>query len=166
MGKYRFGLHTGEVSEYLFGLHDNHLTAVADQIAARHGAWHVNYKESCGERRGWFACPNLGPAFYQVIARAVMADVDRAGGIKALYRDELDSAADERCGGMPTFQRRCQNLKDHSNALMNIPTVCGPTQPRWTMFRGELAVLRGKLHVSRWSQRAHAGDTASLTCIR
>ena len=103
MGKYRFGLHTGEVSEYLFGLHDNHLTAVADQIAARHGAWHVNYKESCGERRGWFACPNLGPAFYQVIARAVMADVDRAGGIKALYRDELDSAADERCGGMPTF---------------------------------------------------------------
>jgi hypothetical protein len=94
MGKYRFGLHTGEVSEYLFGLHAKHLSAVADQIATRHGAWHVNYRDSGGERRGWFACPNLGPAFYEVIARAVMADVDRAGGIEALYRYELEPAAD------------------------------------------------------------------------
>jgi hypothetical protein len=45
MSQYRFGLHSGEVSEYLFGLHNGHLTAAADQIAGRHGAWHVNYTE-------------------------------------------------------------------------------------------------------------------------
>ena len=27
MGEYRFGLHSGEVSEYLFGVHYGHLTA-------------------------------------------------------------------------------------------------------------------------------------------
>jgi len=37
MGEYRFGLHSGEVSEYLFGVHYGHLTAPADQIAGRHG---------------------------------------------------------------------------------------------------------------------------------
>jgi hypothetical protein len=100
MSEYRFGLHSGEVSEYLFGLHNGHLTAVADQIAGRHGAWHINYTEPCGERRGWFACPNRGPSFYQVIARAVMADIDRAGGIETLCRDEREPAADEFCASM------------------------------------------------------------------
>jgi hypothetical protein len=33
------------MSEYMFGLHQGHLTAKADQIAERHGAWHVNYTE-------------------------------------------------------------------------------------------------------------------------
>jgi hypothetical protein len=104
MGEYRFGQHSGEVSEYVFGLHDGHLTAVADQIAGRHGAWHVNYTEPCGERRGWFACPNRGPSFYQVIARAVMADIDRAGGIETLYRDEPEPGSNEFCASMPNLQ--------------------------------------------------------------
>jgi hypothetical protein len=100
MCEYRFGLHSGEVSEYLFGLHNGHLTAVADQIAGRHGAWHINYTEPCGERRGWFACPNRGPSFYQVTASAVMADIDRAGGIETLCRDERELGADELCASM------------------------------------------------------------------
>ena len=104
MGEYRFGLHSGEVSEYVFGLHDGHLTAVADQIAGRHGAWHVNYTEPCGERRGWFACPNRGPSFYQVIARAVMAGIDRAGGIETLYRDEPEPGSNKFCASMPNLQ--------------------------------------------------------------
>ena len=102
MGEYRFGLHSGEVSEYVFGLHDGHLTAVADQIAGRHGAWHVNYTEPCGERRGWFACPNRGPSFYQVIARAVMADIDRAGGFENLCRDERER--NEFCASIQSWQ--------------------------------------------------------------
>jgi hypothetical protein len=69
MGEYRFGLHSGEVSEYLFGVHYGHLTAPADQIAGRHGAWHVNYTDPHGQRRGWFACPNRGAQFDQAIAR-------------------------------------------------------------------------------------------------
>jgi hypothetical protein len=101
MSEYRFGLHSGEVSEYLFGLHMGHLTAEADQIAARHGAWHVNYTDPSGERRGWFACPNRGPSFYRVIAEAVMAEIDRAGGIKALCRDEHVVRADEIWASMP-----------------------------------------------------------------
>jgi hypothetical protein len=97
MGEYRFGLHSGEVSEYLFGVHYGHLTAPADQIAGRHGAWHVNYTDPHGQRRGWFACPNRGAQFDQAIARAVMADIDRAGGIESLRRDERDPAADRFC---------------------------------------------------------------------
>jgi hypothetical protein len=103
MGEYRFGLHSGEVSEYLFGLHNGHLTAAADRIAGRHGAWHVNYTEPCGERRGWFACPNRGPSFYQMIARAVMADIDRAGGIETLYRDEPEPAPAELAASLSTL---------------------------------------------------------------
>ena len=94
MGEYCFGLHSGEVSEYLFGLHNGHLTAVADQIAGRRGAWHVNYTGPYGERRGWFACPNRGPSFYRVIAGAVMADLDRAGGIAILCCDDSSPGAD------------------------------------------------------------------------
>src|ERR1700730_9203525 len=90
MGEYRFGLHSGEVSEYLFGVHYGHLTAPADLIAGRHGAWHVNYTDPHGQRRGWFACPNRGAQFDQAIARAVMADIDRVGGIESLRREERD----------------------------------------------------------------------------
>lgn len=72
------------MSEYYFGLHKGHLTAKADKIAEKHGAWHVNFTEPRGERRGWFACPNLGAPFDGAVARAVMADVEAAGGIKAL----------------------------------------------------------------------------------
>src|SRR5438128_2514508 len=97
MSEYRFGLHSGEVSEYLFGLHHGHLTAVADEIAGRHGAWHVNYIDPCGERRGWFACPNRGPSFYLVTAKAVMADIGRAGRIETLYRDYPERGTDELC---------------------------------------------------------------------
>ena len=104
MSEYRFGLYSGEVSEYLFGLHNGHLTAAADQIAGRHGAWHVNYTEPCGDRRGWFACPNRSRSFYQVIAEAVMADIHRAGGIESLYRDEREPAAHEFCASIPNLQ--------------------------------------------------------------
>ena len=100
MSEYRFGLHPGAACEYLFGLHSGHLTAAAEQIAARHGAWHVNYTEAHGERRGWFACPSRGAPFDQAIARAVMADIERAGGIECLRRDERDAAADAFCANI------------------------------------------------------------------
>ena len=104
MGEFRFGLHSGEVSKYLFDLHNGHLIAAVDQIAGRHGAWHVNYTEPRGKPRGWFACPNRGPSFNQVIARAVMADIDRAGGIETFYRDEPEPGADELCMSMLSLQ--------------------------------------------------------------
>ncbi len=75
------------MSEYFFGLHSGHLTAKADKIARRHGAWHDNYVEpGRGDKRGWFACPNRGSPFDQAIADAVMADIDAAGGIDALRK--------------------------------------------------------------------------------
>jgi hypothetical protein len=82
MSEYCFGMLPGEVSEYLFGLHRGHLSHAVNQIAGRHGAWHVNYTEPRGERRGWFACPNRGTQHDQAIARAVMADIEDAGGIE------------------------------------------------------------------------------------
>lgn len=72
------------MSEYMFGLHSGHLTAKADKIAERHGAWHVNHTEPRGERRGWFACPNRGRPFDQAIADAVWADIEAAGGLDVL----------------------------------------------------------------------------------
>jgi hypothetical protein len=72
------------MDEYFFGLHRGHLTAEADRIARRHGAWHVNCIESDGRRRGWFSCPNRGAPFDRATAKAVMADIERAGGIEAL----------------------------------------------------------------------------------
>ena len=68
------------MGEYLFGLHPGHLTAAADQIAGRHGAWHVNHTRARSESCGWFACPSGGSQF--AIAKAVMADIDCAGGIE------------------------------------------------------------------------------------
>ena len=95
MGEYRFGLHSGEVSEYLFGVHYGHLTAPADQIAGRHGAWHVNYTDPHGQRRGWFACPNRGAQFDQAIARAVMADIDLPIECGRVHNGALRAAQEE-----------------------------------------------------------------------
>jgi hypothetical protein len=53
------------MSQHFFGLHSGHLTAQAERIARKHGAWHVNFTEPRGERRGWFACPNRGNPFDQ-----------------------------------------------------------------------------------------------------
>lgn len=71
------------MSEYHFGLHSGHLIARVDRIAKRHGAWHVNYTEPNGQRRGWFSCQNRGNPFDQAIAKAVMDDIDKAGGLEA-----------------------------------------------------------------------------------
>jgi len=38
-----------------------------------------------------FACPNRGAAFDLAVAKAVMADIERAGGIEGLRRDEGDA---------------------------------------------------------------------------
>lgn len=72
------------MSEHFFGVHHGHLTATADRIAARFDAWHVNYTEPNGARRGWFACPNLGHPFDGATARAVLDAIEAAGGIDAL----------------------------------------------------------------------------------
>jgi hypothetical protein len=50
------------------------------------------------------ASPTRGPSFYQGIARAVMADIDRAGGIETLYRDEPEPGSNEFCASMPNLQ--------------------------------------------------------------
>lgn len=72
------------MSEHFFGSHKGHLTARADRIAAKHVAAHCNYTEPRGERRGWFACRNRGEPFDSATARAVLADIEKAGGIEAL----------------------------------------------------------------------------------
>lgn len=74
------------MSEHFFGVHQGHLTTKADQIAKRHGAVHINYTEPRGEKRGWFACPNRGHPFDQEVARAVLADIEAAGGFEALTK--------------------------------------------------------------------------------
>ncbi len=74
------------MGEYFFGLHDGHLKAVADKIAKKHGAEHVNFTEPTGRERGWFAGPNRGEPFDSRLASIVMADIDKAGGIEALRK--------------------------------------------------------------------------------
>ena len=74
------------MSEYLFGLHHGHLKAKADKIAKRHDAWHINYTEPNGQKRGWFSCRNLGSPFDQAIADAVIADIEKVGGFDALRK--------------------------------------------------------------------------------
>lgn len=64
------------MSEFNFGGHRGHLPARADKIAKRHGAWHTNYTEPRGEKRGWFSCPNRGAPFDVKTARAVIADLN------------------------------------------------------------------------------------------
>jgi hypothetical protein len=80
------------MSEHMFGLHSGHLTGKADKIAKRHGAWHTNYTEPRGQRRGWFSCRNLGEPFDSAVAKAVLADIDHVGGLDALrmQRDRLE----------------------------------------------------------------------------
>jgi hypothetical protein len=74
------------VSEFQFGLHDGHLTAKAQAIAERHGADHINYTEPRGRKRGWFACRNSGSPFDQATARAVLDDLEAAGGFDTLRK--------------------------------------------------------------------------------
>lgn len=76
------------MSEYFFGLHNGHLTIRANQIAKRHGAWHVNFTEpGTGQRRGWFACRNRGNPLDEQIAEKVMQSIDAAGGIYGLLHE-------------------------------------------------------------------------------
>lgn len=75
------------MSKYFFGLHSGHLTTRAEKIAKRHGAWHINYTEPDGKRRGWFCCPSRWSPFDAAVARAVMADIDAAGGIDTFRRN-------------------------------------------------------------------------------
>ena len=79
------------MSEFSFGLHYGHLTAKADQIARRHSAWHTNYTEPNGRKRGWFGCRNLGSPFDQATARAVLDDICDAGGFEALIKTPSQS---------------------------------------------------------------------------
>jgi hypothetical protein len=44
----------GLIVGFAFGRHCSHLTARADEIAHRHGAWHINSTDLDGTRRGWF----------------------------------------------------------------------------------------------------------------
>jgi hypothetical protein len=71
---------------YAFGMHNGHLKAQADRIAEKHGAWHVNYTEPNGRRRGWFECQNRGAPFDGDTAKEVLADVEAAGGFEKLTR--------------------------------------------------------------------------------
>lgn len=71
---------------YIFGQHSGHLTTRATEIAARHGAEHINYTEPRGERRGWFVCPDLGRPFNEDTARAVLRDLDAEGGIESMRK--------------------------------------------------------------------------------
>lgn len=72
------------MAEFFFGGHRGHLTAKADRIARRHGANHINYTDATGERRGWFVADNRGSPFDGRTADAVLADIEKAGGIDAL----------------------------------------------------------------------------------
>lgn len=74
------------MAEHMFGLHHGHLTAKADRIAEKHGAWHTNYTEPDGRKRGWFSCRNMGAPFDQSVARAVLQDIEKAGGFDALAK--------------------------------------------------------------------------------
>ncbi|MFN7305715.1 MAG: hypothetical protein ACK5TQ_03940 [Acetobacteraceae bacterium] len=77
------------MSEYFFCVHFGHLKAEADKIAKRHGAYHENYTEpGTGTRRGWFGCRNRGQPFDQQVANAVMADIEKRGGIDALRKKQ------------------------------------------------------------------------------
>lgn len=84
------------MGEYCFGLHAGHLRAAAHRIALRHGAAHVNYTEPDGRRRGWFAADNRGSPFDERVARAVLADIERAGGLESLlFARDRDPEADD-----------------------------------------------------------------------
>jgi hypothetical protein len=71
---------------FAFGRHRSHLTARADEIARRHGAWHINATDLDGTRRGWFECPDRGPETNADVVRDVLTDVEVAGGFEKLRR--------------------------------------------------------------------------------
>lgn len=75
------------MSEFMFGSGPGHLTNSANEIAEKHDAWLVNYTEPRGEKRHWFATKNLGNPFDGATAKAVLADVEAAGGC----REDADS---------------------------------------------------------------------------
>jgi len=75
------------MSEHFFGLHQGHYRDEANAIAEKHDAWHVNYTEPNGERRGWFACHNHGAPFDAATAKAVLQDIAAAGGHDAMLED-------------------------------------------------------------------------------
>ena len=72
------------MSEHFFGLHKGHLKSIADKIAEKHGAWHVNCDEPTGEKCGWFGCPNRGFPYDGWVEKAVMAEIEAAGGIDSM----------------------------------------------------------------------------------
>jgi hypothetical protein len=74
------------ITAFQFGLHDGHLTLKAQLIAERHDADHVNYTEPNGRKRGWFVCDNRGSPFNEARAKRVLADIEDAGGFKALTK--------------------------------------------------------------------------------
>lgn len=74
------------MNEYIFGAHTGHLTALAATIAKKHGADHINFTEPAGHTRGWFVGPNRGEPFNSRMASAVLADIDRVGGVEALTK--------------------------------------------------------------------------------
>lgn len=68
------------MSEHFFGVGPGHLGRAVATVARQHGAELVNYTEPRGERRHWFACPNLGEPFDAACARDVLAAL-RANGL-------------------------------------------------------------------------------------
>lgn len=88
------------MTEHHFCLHQGHLdsNAVEDVLrAAGVEAWHANYTEPRGERRGWFACRNLGFPFDRATERAALDAIDAAGGLDAFrVEDPIDDEDIER----------------------------------------------------------------------
>ena len=67
------------MGEFYFGLGGGHLPKKADRIAAKHGAFLVNFTESNGYKRHWFGAPNLGAPFDSQRAEVVIQDLKAAG---------------------------------------------------------------------------------------
>lgn len=66
------------MSEYFFGLGPGHLSSKVERAAEEAGGTLVNYTEPSGERRHWFACPNMGAPFDQDRAERVLTAAWRA----------------------------------------------------------------------------------------
>jgi hypothetical protein len=71
-----------QMSDYMFGLGKGHLPQRARDIAREHGAELVNYVEPGGQKRHWFAAPNLGAPFDGARRQAILAALREAGLIK------------------------------------------------------------------------------------
>lgn len=84
------------MTEHFFCLHSGHLDS--DRIAKviePLGAWHQNYTEPRGEKRGWFACRNRGNPHDGIVAREVMGAIEAAGGLDS-FRVGFDPDAEDR----------------------------------------------------------------------